>query len=107
MSNTALPPGQRERPDFPRFGLIRYAFRLDRITPGFALHIGGMVPESVAIREADLHELERVEVIRDFHCVTNWSTRGNRWGGWRERNVGFGCRVGCCVTSTGRSSDPR
>ncbi len=87
MKEVNLPPGQRERPDFPRFGLNPFAQRLDRVTEEFELEIGGLMREPLVLRSLDFEELERVEMVRDFHCVTTWTTRGLRWSGWRFRDV--------------------
>lgn len=77
-----LPPGQVPRPDFPRFGLPRYAGRRPRdphsrdlavTVPGGATHV--------------LHDvlagLPRTDLVADFHCVTTWSRLGLAWSGVR------------------------
>lgn len=82
MSDDGLPPGQVERPDFPRFGLGRFARRyapnLDRIE----LAIGGDVARPLTVADEVLR-LPRVEQVSDFHCVTTWSRRGVAWSGVR------------------------
>lgn len=76
-----LPPGQRERSDFPRFGLIPMAKRFPRdMSRRFA--IGGEVEVPLDLADA-LQGLPRVEQTSDFHCVTTWSYRGLRWSGVR------------------------
>ena len=79
---TSLPPGQRERSDFPRFGLGRFAkrFPADPVTRAFS--VGGDVATELA-RIEPFETLERVEQTSDFHCVTSWSKRGLNWSGIR------------------------
>ncbi|MBS0658122.1 MAG: molybdopterin-dependent oxidoreductase [Verrucomicrobia bacterium] len=77
-----LPPGQRARGDFPRFGLTQFANRFPAETARINLQLEGEVAESVTIGE-ELRELARVELTADFHCVTTWTTRGLRWSGFR------------------------
>ena len=57
---TSLPPGQRERSDFPRFGLGRFAkrFPADPVTRAFS--VGGDVATELA-RIEPFETLERVE----------------------------------------------
>ncbi|HRD96110.1 MAG TPA: molybdopterin-dependent oxidoreductase [Rubrivivax sp.] len=80
--SAALPPGQREREDFPRFGLPPFADR--QPVPPFrgSLRLLGRVVEAAEIL-APLAGLERIERLSDFHCVTTWSKRNLRWGGVR------------------------
>lgn len=77
-----LPPGQRPREDFPRFGLWPYAERFPADVTGACLRIQG---GRLAARDLvdPLAGLERVEQISDFHCVTTWSRRRLRWSGVR------------------------
>jgi DMSO/TMAO reductase YedYZ molybdopterin-dependent catalytic subunit len=77
-----LPPGQRERADFPRFGLTPFKDRFPRSLEPGRLVVGGEVEEPLEL--SDLFAgLPRVEQITDFHCVTTWSHRGLRFGGVR------------------------
>ncbi len=77
-----LPPGQRERFDFPRFGTTQFAHRLpDRVAVP-TLEVQGRVAKTLTLRDP-LAGLPRSEVECDFHCVTGWSRRGLRWGGVR------------------------
>ena len=100
---TTLPPGQRERPDFPRFGLTPFATRFPSQTERIELHVGfpdsggaapgptpGSTPNPAALASApptdvgtQLAQIPRVEQTSDFHCVTTWTRRGLRWGGVR------------------------
>lgn len=79
---SGLPPGQRARPDFPRFGLLPFARRFPRETSRIVLKIAGDVRSPLEI-EAEVATLPRVEQVSDFHCVTTWSRRGLRWSGVR------------------------
>jgi DMSO/TMAO reductase YedYZ molybdopterin-dependent catalytic subunit len=88
---TPLPPGQRERPDFPRFGLTPFATRFPSQTDRIDLHVGFLDSSDAATPSTasstnvgpQLTQLPRVEQTSDFHCVTTWTRRGLRWGGVR------------------------
>lgn len=77
-----LPPGQRERADFPRFGLTQFARRFPAETARASLEVVGEVEHELRLSDA-LSGLPRVEQTSDFHCVTTWSRRGLVWGGVR------------------------
>ncbi len=77
-----LPPGQKARPDFPRFGLAPYARRFPGNTKASVLQLSGDVLDAVALAYP-LEDLQRLEQVSDFHCVTTWSHRALRWGGVR------------------------
>ena len=91
----SLPPGQRERPNFPRFGLTPFATRFPSQTDRIHLHVSfpdgggaahGPAPKPAALTTdvgTQLAQLPRVEQTSDFHCVTTWTRRGLRWGGVR------------------------
>lgn len=76
------PPGQRPRPDFPRFGLTQYAARFPRDASSRRLQVGGAVELPLDLEDAT-SGLTRVEQVSDFHCVTTWSCPGLRWSGFR------------------------
>ncbi len=80
-----LPPGQVEVEDFPRFGLLNFAFRFPAETERIELAVGGDV-EHPARFGPELATLPRVEQVSDLHCVTTWTRRRLRWGGWRFRD---------------------
>ena len=80
-----LPPGQRERHDFPRFGLPWQVGKLPK--PIDRVRIGGNVETPAWLTFERLAELPRVEQRGDFHCVTTWSVTGLLWGGYRFRDV--------------------
>jgi DMSO/TMAO reductase YedYZ molybdopterin-dependent catalytic subunit len=81
MSEAALPPGQRARADFPRFGLWPYAHRAPAADAPPSLLISGDVllsPATVSWPPADVPRITRTS---DFHCVTTWSHLGLQWSG--------------------------
>lgn len=77
-----LPPGQRERATFPRFGLTPFVERFPTELDTVSLHIGGDVTTPMDAGER-LGMLPRIEQRSDFHCVTTWTCRAQRWGGVR------------------------
>lgn len=79
----SLPPGQRSRPDFPRFGLPAFARRWSRIPDEPTLRVGGAVSEALTLEARELRTLPRRAQTSDLHCVTTWSTQRLRWGGVR------------------------
>ena len=80
--SNALPPGQHELKGFPRVGLAQFANRFPKEIGRVELKISGDVGESVTL-QAELRDMPRVEQTSDFHCVTTWSRRAQRWGGFR------------------------
>lgn len=81
MSNP-WPVGQRERADFPRFGLLQFARRFPAETSKRELKVVGDVAHDLVVADV-LEGLPWVEQSSDFHCVTTWSRRAVRWGGVR------------------------
>jgi DMSO/TMAO reductase YedYZ molybdopterin-dependent catalytic subunit len=81
-----LPKGQRDIGTFPRFGLGRFANRFPADLARRSIRIGGDVAAPIAVTDP-FAGLERVEQENDFHCVTSWSARGQRWGGVRFADV--------------------
>jgi DMSO/TMAO reductase YedYZ molybdopterin-dependent catalytic subunit len=84
---TRLPPGQRAIPDFPRFGVPRYASRLPDVPAELALRLDVGEGSAVTLGAADLAPLPRREIVADFHCVTTWTHRDVRWSGYAFRDV--------------------
>jgi DMSO/TMAO reductase YedYZ molybdopterin-dependent catalytic subunit len=82
----SLPPGQRERADFPRFGTTPFAKRWPSQTTSRRLEVHGAVRAPLVLDDA-LAGLPRVDVHCDFHCVTTWSHRGLCFGGVRWRDL--------------------
>ncbi|MEJ6007087.1 molybdopterin-dependent oxidoreductase [Paucibacter sp. AS339] len=87
MKHGSLPPGQHERDDFPRFGLLPFAHRFPARPHHIDLRVCGAVRNEIELDAASLARLPRVEQNSDFHCVTGWSQRGLRWSGVRLREV--------------------
>jgi len=77
-----LPPGQRAIDHFPRFGVLAYAGRLPKRPVVPELHLLAKDKSSSSVRAEDLGELQRKELVADFHCVTSWSRCGLRWSGY-------------------------
>ena len=82
IARPPLPPGQREREDFPRFGLTQFANRFPARADRIELRIRGDVRTPLTLAD-ELARLPRVEQRSDFHCVTTWSRRAVAWGGYR------------------------
>lgn len=90
-----LPPGQYELNEFPRFGIGKYANRFPRSPDKISVNIGGDISKPFQL-EDELRQLERVEQISDFHCVTTWSKRDVAWGGYRFSNFYESIVLGAC-----------
>jgi DMSO/TMAO reductase YedYZ molybdopterin-dependent catalytic subunit len=83
----ALPPGQRARDDFPRFGMTAFASRGPFEGEPIAVACRGAMASPLLLDAALLAGVPRVEQCSDFHCVTTWSRRHLRWSGWRFADV--------------------
>lgn len=79
--STVLPPGQRERSSFPRFGLWPFANRFPTEPTRVELKIWGAVKQEITVDP--LAGLPLVEQVADFHCVTTWTRKGLCWQGVR------------------------
>jgi DMSO/TMAO reductase YedYZ molybdopterin-dependent catalytic subunit len=77
-----LPPGQRAAAGFPPFGITRLAARIPRGVTVATLEVQGDVAHALTLRDP-LATLARVTQVSDFHCVTTWTARDQRWGGVR------------------------
>jgi DMSO/TMAO reductase YedYZ molybdopterin-dependent catalytic subunit len=76
----ALPPGQRRRPDFPRFG--RPFLVPPPVPDDPVLAVTGAVERELRLPLAELVQgLPRVDQVSDFHCVATWSATDLRWSG--------------------------
>ena len=82
----ALPPGQKARQDFPRFGVSRFAAFQAEVSNTYSVEVYGDV-NSFSFNQDDLSRLDRIEQISDFHCVTTWSYCGAKWSGFRLSDV--------------------
>lgn len=76
-----LPHGQIELPEFPRFGLGKFARFRFATTPA-TIEICGDAAHRLTFYMGT-SDLPRVDQIADFHCVTTWSVRNLRWSGIR------------------------
>jgi DMSO/TMAO reductase YedYZ molybdopterin-dependent catalytic subunit len=76
----ALPAGQHEVHEMPRFGLLPFAKRFPTQTERIELRVQGATALDAG---SLLATLPRVEQTSDFHCVATWSKRGLRWSGVR------------------------
>lgn len=77
-----IPPGQKARNDFPRFGLPQYAARFPTNIDAFTIQVD---INGLDVTEIDLSSaiLPRCTVKSDFHCVTTWSFLQVEWTGVR------------------------
>ena len=75
-----LPPGQKVRDDFPRFGLPLYANRFPDNTDTLAITIEINRAGQIGIEDAQA-KLPRAVLQADFHCVTTWTYPDAVWGG--------------------------
>ncbi len=75
-----LPPGQRARKTFPRFGLPPYANRFPNeiVSTSIAVSINDKEPFEIDFTSIDLPQ---ITMKTDFHCVTTWSYIGAKWNG--------------------------
>jgi DMSO/TMAO reductase YedYZ molybdopterin-dependent catalytic subunit len=79
-----LPPGQKARQDFPRFGAFA-SFEAPVGVP-YTLQVSGDI-EPISITHENIVGLQRIEQASDFNCVATWGYRGVCWGGVRFRDV--------------------
>lgn len=75
-----LPPGQKARTDFPRFGLPQFTNRfpsnIDELT--LEIFVDGERLSKIDMQSASL---PRSIIISNFHCVTTWSYLDAKWEG--------------------------
>ncbi|MFQ3227112.1 MAG: DMSO/TMAO reductase YedYZ molybdopterin-dependent catalytic subunit [Porticoccaceae bacterium] len=74
------PPGQKNRTDFPRFGLPAYADRFPSRPDDRSVLIEVNESSRVEIDDA-LDDLPRTTICADFHCVTTWTYPYADWSG--------------------------
>lgn len=77
----SLPPGQRARRDFPRFGLPAFARRWPQVPTSWGLRVDGDVAEPFTVDARELATLPRRTQTSDLHCVTTWSKLRLGWSG--------------------------
>ena len=87
MPDAGLPRGQKVIDFFPRFGVPAYAERWPQIPDQPSLTIGGLVEAPLTLALSELAALARAEITTDFHCVTTWTRKGLRWGGYRLKDL--------------------
>lgn len=86
-STRTLPPGQRARSDFPRFGHPLIVRRVPSQPRPVDIEVTGAVQAPIRLHADDLATLDRREQISDFHCVTTWSATDLRWSGYAFGDV--------------------
>lgn len=86
LAPTRLPPGQRARPDFPRFGIVAYA-RQPLSATGIRIEILGAIEQPLVLTATELGTLTRVTLRADFHCAAGWSHQALEWSGVRFKEV--------------------
>lgn len=74
-----IPPGQKARADFPRFGLPQYAHRFPNKLRDLSIAI--RINEEPQFRIDALADLAGTTQQSDFHCVTTWTYQDAVWGG--------------------------
>jgi DMSO/TMAO reductase YedYZ molybdopterin-dependent catalytic subunit len=79
-SSGGLPPGQRRRRDFPRFG--RPFLVPPPVPDDPALAVSGAVEHELRLPLTELISvLPRVEQVADLHCVATWTATDLHWSG--------------------------
>ena len=79
-----IPPGQSQTRKWP----VLDAFGPPQIDlDAWRFRVSGLVNTPVEWTWAEIHELPRVEVFSDFHCVTRWSRLDNTWEGTATRTL--------------------
>lgn len=82
----SLPPGQRVRPDFPRFGIVAFARQRLPATE-VRIEIAGAIEQPIVLTAVELAALPRVTQRADFHCAAGWSHLAVEWSGVRFKDV--------------------
>lgn len=75
-----MPPGQKARADFPRFGLPQYANRFPSSPDDRSITIEFNGNGKIKLDDP-LADLSDTTMRADFHCVTTWTYRDATWGG--------------------------
>jgi DMSO/TMAO reductase YedYZ molybdopterin-dependent catalytic subunit len=79
-SNLMVSAGQKNRTDFPRFGLTAYAQRFPANPEDLSISIEVNGMGEIDIDNA-LADLPRTTMHADFHCVTTWTYPNAEWRG--------------------------
>jgi len=78
VSKERVPPGQVVTAKFP---VLTYGATPKFDSDTWAFQVLGVVEHDVTLNYDELRALPKTDVTADFHCVTQWSRLGNRWGG--------------------------
>jgi DMSO/TMAO reductase YedYZ molybdopterin-dependent catalytic subunit len=79
-----LPPGQHQVSGFPVLDLgVQPPINRDT----WKLEVTGEVERPWFFSWEEFRSLPRIEVVRDFHCVTSWSRFDLRWSGVAFRTI--------------------
>jgi DMSO/TMAO reductase YedYZ molybdopterin-dependent catalytic subunit len=77
-SRLRLPPGQHLTSGFPVLDLgVRPSIDLTK----WSLEVTGEVEKPLRFTWEEFRSLPRIQLVRDFHCVTTWSKYDVRWAG--------------------------
>ena len=76
----SLPPGQRAMGYLPRFGIAFWELPPPIAEPAL-IRVAGAVIHPLVVPVSRLAELQRRDIVADFHCVTGWSVPGLHWSG--------------------------
>jgi len=76
-----MPKGQKVRPDFPRFGLPKFAYRLPNPDHDQSIAVQITPNDSFDVTFKQIGSYPNVSLTADFHCVTTWSVCDLTWRG--------------------------
>ena len=79
-----LPPGQSLTLKWP---VLHYGSVPTFDAAKWDFRIGGRVTKNVRLTWEEFNRLPKIEVTRDFHCVTRWSRFDNLWRGVAFREL--------------------
>jgi DMSO/TMAO reductase YedYZ molybdopterin-dependent catalytic subunit len=83
-SSRGLPPGQRPRRDFSRFG--QHQLAPPAVPDDPALTVTGAVEHELRLPLTELDRVvPRVDRVADLHCVTTWTATDLHWSGVSSR----------------------
>ncbi|NQT25073.1 molybdopterin-dependent oxidoreductase [candidate division KSB1 bacterium] len=77
-SESTLPSGQRKVDNFP---ILRIGDIPELDEENWSLTVTGTIEDSATFTYNQILDLDTVQVLSDFHCVTGWSHQKNRWTG--------------------------
>ena len=79
-----LPPGQSLTLKWP---VLQYGSVPSFDAAHWDFRVNGLVEQSLRFTWDEFNQLPRIQVTRDFHCVTRWSRFDNLWEGVGFREV--------------------